>query len=87
MLDLMIHNCHVLLFDEQNQPTIARNQDIAISNHIITSITPSSPVEHQDASQIINAHGQLAIPGLINCHAHVPMVSSSWPFATPEITV
>ncbi len=74
MLDLLIHNCHVLLFDEQNQPTIARNQDIAISNHLITSITPSSPVEHQDAREIINAHGQLAIPGLINCHAHVPMV-------------
>lgn len=74
MHDLLIHNCHALLFADQNQPFIERNCDIAITNHQITSITPSSPTNLAHAQQVIDAREQLAIPGLINCHAHVPMV-------------
>ncbi len=72
--ELLIHNCHVLLFDEQHHPFTQRNQDIAITNRQITSITPSDPAHLLPARQVIHAHEQLAIPGLINCHAHVPMV-------------
>ncbi|MFN8442430.1 MAG: amidohydrolase [Caldilineaceae bacterium] len=74
MHDLLIRNCHALLFADQNQPIIERNQDIAITNHQITSVTPSSAANLAQAQQVIDAHGQLAIPGFINCHAHVPMV-------------
>lgn len=74
MHNLLIHNCHALVFTEENQPEILLNQDILIDHNIITIITPTNPAHRQQAQEIIDAHGQLALPGLINTHAHVPMV-------------
>lgn len=73
MHDLLIHNCHVLRLD-QDQANILHNQDITITSQRIFSISPSLPSNLDQAKKTIHADGQLAIPGLINCHAHVPMV-------------
>jgi 5-methylthioadenosine/S-adenosylhomocysteine deaminase len=72
--DLIIHNCHALLFDEAGRPDIRRNQDILIDEGRIIEIQPTDPVDSGEAHEIIEAGEMLALPGLINCHAHVPMV-------------
>lgn len=74
MTDLLIHNCHVLLFDAEGRPTLARNQDILVDGGRITAIEQSRPFDERQAAETIQGDGQWALPGLINCHAHVPMV-------------
>ena len=75
---MLIHNCHVLAFNAQQQPEIRRNQDILISGARIVAIQPTAPVETYAETTaettVIEGHELLAMPGLINCHAHVPMV-------------
>ena len=74
MHDLIIRNCHALLFDETDQPDIHRNQDILIDEGKIVAIQSTDPTDTGQAHQIIEAAEKLALPGLINTHAHVPMV-------------
>jgi len=74
MSDLLIHNCHVLAFAEANKAEIQRNQDILVQAGKILAIQPTAPVDTSPHGMVIEAHEMLAMPGLINCHAHVPMV-------------
>ncbi len=74
MHDLLIHDCHALIPGPDGLPTVARNQDITVSDGKIISITPTAPVINYPVSEIIEARQMLAMPGLINTHAHVPMV-------------
>jgi 5-methylthioadenosine/S-adenosylhomocysteine deaminase len=71
MYDLIIHNCHVLT------PTadIRRNRDIIVDAGKIVAIqaTDTTDIAGQ-AHEVIEADEMLAMPGLINTHAHVPMV-------------
>jgi 5-methylthioadenosine/S-adenosylhomocysteine deaminase len=46
---------------------------IAIKNDKIVFIGKSSSAINMNADKKINAKGKVAIPGLINCHTHVPM--------------
>ncbi|MEZ4707384.1 MAG: amidohydrolase [Caldilineaceae bacterium] len=77
MHDLRIYNCHVLHVDPATGCKITENQDILIDGAQITTIQPS-PVDSLEAPppahQTIAGRGMLAIPGLINTHAHAPMV-------------
>ena len=74
MYDLIIYNCHVLMMTEEGQPEIRRNQDIIIDESRILEIQPTDPTETAQAHRVIEANEMLAMPGLINTHAHVPMV-------------
>lgn len=74
MVDLIIRNCHALLFDEAGKPDIRRNQDILIDEGKIVAIQPTDPADTGQAHEVIEANERLALPGLINTHAHVPMV-------------
>lgn len=78
MLDLLIRNCDPLVRHEGARPnqahhTVARRQDILVRAGRISAIQPST-AEAPDAATVIDAGGLLALPGLINTHAHVPMV-------------
>ena len=70
MYDLIIHNCHVLT------PTtnIRRNCDIIVNAGQITDIRPTGQTDLTQARELLPGNEQLAMPGLINTHAHVPMV-------------
>ena len=46
---------------------------LAIKNGKITFVGKSASVTSIDAETKINANGKVAMPGLINCHTHVPM--------------
>lgn len=72
-IDLLIQNCDILQV-ENGQALILSGQDIAIQGQRIQAIQKNSPEYTSQASCIIPGQGLLAIPGLINTHAHVPMV-------------
>ncbi|HEY3343150.1 MAG TPA: amidohydrolase [Anaerolineae bacterium] len=73
MVDLLISSCDVLTFDGRNH-VILPDRDIAITREMITAIVPSGDIERSEARETIDASNMLAIPGLINSHAHTPMV-------------
>ena len=72
MTDLLVQDCHVLVVDEGVQ--LLENYDIYIEGQRIARIAPHDPQAQAQAGQTIKATGLLAIPGLINTHAHAPMV-------------
>jgi 5-methylthioadenosine/S-adenosylhomocysteine deaminase len=72
--DLLIQNCHVLLFNDADQPEVRRQQDILIADGKISAILPPTPEHRVGAHEVIDAREQVALPGLINTHAHTPMV-------------
>ncbi len=74
MYDLIIRNCHVLVLTGNNPLQIWRNQDIVVDEGKILEIQPTDPVDTGLAHEVIEAGEMLAMPGLINSHAHVPMV-------------
>ena len=73
MVDILIRNCDAILY-EKDVPNVVRHIDIAIIGSKIQKIAKTGSFEITDESKVIEADGQLAIPGLINTHAHVPMV-------------
>jgi 5-methylthioadenosine/S-adenosylhomocysteine deaminase len=72
--DLLIHNCSVLVRGDDGVYTTLPQHDIHVAANRIAAITPTQPRDLLDARAIVEANGQVATPGLINTHAHVPMV-------------
>jgi len=56
---------------------IAFREDAAIvvRDGVIASVTDTAQVTGVPAAERIDARGQAALPGLINCHTHAPMVA------------
>ncbi|QPC84632.1 amidohydrolase [Phototrophicus methaneseepsis] len=72
-MSILIRNARVL----QTAPhavTILENQDILIRGNRIEAIQATGKVDASHFETVIDAGGQLAMPGLINTHSHVPMV-------------
>ena len=72
MFDVLIRNCDILNVKD-GKTWVDIVQDIGIIGQRIVSIAPSTP-DLPAAREVIFAAGMLAIPGLMNTHAHVPMV-------------
>ena len=72
--DLLIHNCSVLVRGDDGVYTTLPHHDIHVQGNRIAAITPTQPLAVLDARAIVEANGQIATPGLINTHAHTPMV-------------
>lgn len=73
MVDLLIRNADVLQLEDE-QASILSAQDILVLGNRIASIQASGCTDPSHAMTVIDADGQLAMPGFINAHAHVPMV-------------
>jgi 5-methylthioadenosine/S-adenosylhomocysteine deaminase len=71
--DLLITRCDVLV-RQDNRYTVVNDHDIAIAGNRISAIVPSGQIDPNQARERLDAAGLLAIPGLINCHTHAPMV-------------
>ncbi len=56
-----------------NGKTFIKDGALAIKNDKIIFIGKSTSATNINAETKINAKGKVAIPGLINCHTHVPM--------------
>ncbi|MFW6111024.1 MAG: amidohydrolase [Thermoproteota archaeon] len=68
--DLLIENC--LIVPMNGEPTL-KNGVIAVKNGRISFVGDGSTSPRIEAEKRIDAKGQAALPGLINCHTHVPM--------------
>jgi 5-methylthioadenosine/S-adenosylhomocysteine deaminase len=74
MFDLLIQNAHVLRVSLDGSVDVLRHHDVAIAGNRIGAVEPAGEIEPGRGREIIMADGMLAMPGLINTHAHVPMV-------------
>ncbi|MFQ5610713.1 MAG: amidohydrolase [Anaerolineae bacterium] len=73
MYDLLIRNCRVLQTDLK-EITVLPDHDILIDAGRIEAIEPAGVVGPGRCHEVLEANSLLAMPGLINTHAHVPMV-------------
>ena len=73
MIDHLIRNCDAILYKE-DKPEVVQKVDIALEGSLIKEIAKTGAIQIADETKVIEAKGQLAVPGLINTHAHVPMV-------------
>ena len=76
MSDLLIQHANVLqIAPDSSAPSasILQDHDIIVRGNRIDAIQPTGSDPSQ-FKQVIDARGMLAMPGLINTHAHVPMV-------------
>ncbi|MDC0710243.1 amidohydrolase [Stigmatella sp. ncwal1] len=73
MTEICIRDCHALVPNEQGALSVARHQDILIRDNRIAALRPTG--EPLDAGvTVIEGQRMLALPGLINTHAHVASV-------------
>ena len=73
-MNLTIRNARVLQTTPAGEVRVLDRQDVVLRGNLIESVRPTGAAAPPDAGEIIEANGQLLMPGLINCHAHVPMV-------------
>ena len=71
--DLVITGCTVLVHDDQERVGFEENATIVVRDGVIESVTTSP--ESPPAAEHLDARGQVALPGLVNCHTHAPMVA------------
>ncbi|MGB4595850.1 MAG: amidohydrolase [Anaerolineaceae bacterium] len=69
---ILIRGCDVLTFDGQT-PRFLAEHNILIEGNQIKAVQ-ATKVEATIETEVIDAAGMLAVPGMINTHAHVPMV-------------
>ncbi|MFD9444896.1 amidohydrolase [Streptomyces sp. NPDC060006] len=71
--DLIISACTALVHDDHEQIGFVEDATIVVRDGRIESIT-TGPAG-VPAREHIDARGQVAMPGLVNCHTHAPMVT------------
>jgi 5-methylthioadenosine/S-adenosylhomocysteine deaminase len=72
MTDLLIRDVDILQC-EDDRCEILRHHDILIRDRRIEAVHATEDRWEEDGPEVIPGAGMLAIPGLINTHAHVPM--------------
>jgi 5-methylthioadenosine/S-adenosylhomocysteine deaminase len=68
--DILIQGCLIL---PMSRPTFIEDGALAIKSQRITFVGKRAATANMTAETKLNAKGMVAIPGLINCHTHVPM--------------
>ncbi|MEV5728796.1 amidohydrolase [Streptomyces pharetrae] len=76
--DLIITGCTALVHVEgrADHERIAFRDDAAIvvRDGVVAAVTTAADATGLPAAERIDARGQAALPGLVNCHTHAPMV-------------
>ncbi|MGA4842636.1 amidohydrolase [Streptomyces sp. G45] len=73
--DLLITGCTALVHDEEERVRFVEGAAIVVRDGLIADVTTADAVAGLDAVERIDARGQAALPGLVNCHTHAPMVA------------
>ena len=75
MARLLVKNCTVLQIDSHRpRVTLLPDHDILIHNNRIEAVQPTGLADPSHFDEVVHANDLVAMPGLINTHAHVPMV-------------
>ena len=72
--NLVITGCTALVHDADEGIAFVENATIVVRDGVIESVTAGG-VADNGVGERIDARGQVAMPGLINCHTHSPMVT------------
>lgn len=70
----IIQNCGILRQPEAGKVVIDEGQDVLIRGNKIEQIVPTGALALDQVDEIIPARGMICLPGLVNTHAHIPMV-------------
>lgn len=73
MYDLLVQSSHVLQVTGDGVQVLP-DHDILIDAGRIEAVEPAGVVDTGRCHEVLEARGLVAMPGLINTHAHVPMV-------------
>ncbi|MFD7693588.1 amidohydrolase [Streptomyces sp. NPDC059805] len=73
--DLVITRCTVLTHDEREEIGFAEDASVIVRDGIVEAVVSGAEAGGVPARERIDAHGQIALPGLINCHTHASMVA------------
>ncbi|MFF5018082.1 amidohydrolase [Streptomyces sp. NPDC001165] len=76
--DLVVTGCTVLVHDEEERITFREDAAIVVREGVIEAVTTAgaaAATADLAAAERIEARGQVAMPGLVNCHTHAPMVA------------
>ncbi|WP_128429073.1 amidohydrolase [Streptomyces cyaneus] len=73
--DLVITGCTVLVHDDQERIGFEDNAAIVVRGGVVEAVTTADAVRDRPAVERLDAVGQVALPGLVNCHTHAPMVA------------
>jgi 5-methylthioadenosine/S-adenosylhomocysteine deaminase len=73
--DLIITGCTVLVHDDQERVGFREDAAVVVRDGVVEAVTTAVDAAVLSAAERIDARGQVAMPGLINCHTHAPMVA------------
>ncbi|MGW2699605.1 amidohydrolase [Streptomyces sp. NPDC001340] len=73
--DLVVTGCTVLVHDEEERIAFREDAAIVVRDGVIEAVTTAGAAADLAAAERIEARGQVAMPGLVNCHTHAPMVA------------
>ncbi|HET8785065.1 MAG TPA: amidohydrolase [Candidatus Limnocylindrales bacterium] len=79
--ELVITGCMVLVHDADEAVAFVEDATIVVRDRVIASVTAGADARDAvdrapgGAGERIDARGLVAMPGLINCHTHAPMVT------------
>lgn len=65
----------MLTHDDQEQVGFVHDAGIVVREGVVESVISSAQAEELPAAERIDGRGQVALPGLVNCHTHAPMVA------------
>lgn len=71
--DLIITNAYVLTMDSER--TTYKNGVIVVQGSEIVAVGGQELLAQYQAENIINADGDIAMPGMVNLHNHLPMIA------------
>lgn len=63
------------MHDDQERIGFEEDAAIVVRDGVVESVTSADAVRGRDTVERIEAAGQVALPGLVNCHTHAPMVT------------
>ncbi|MFC4499161.1 MULTISPECIES: amidohydrolase [Streptomyces] len=73
--DLVIVGCTVLVHDEREEAGFREDAAIVVRDGVVEAVLGAAEAAGVPAAERIDARGQVAMPGLVNCHTHAPMVA------------
>ncbi|MFD7667826.1 amidohydrolase [Streptomyces sp. NPDC059788] len=71
---MVIEGCTVLVHDDHDGIGFTEDAAIVVRDGCVARIAPARAVADLPAAERIDGRGQVAMPGLVNCHTHAAMV-------------